>query len=253
MTHRSGKKNYQEPIYKDVVKQLQERGVPDQIVHRGFNGNQDTTIKRTLELRPFPIVIGVPMDELMFSKFFSNFICIDFMSWDMFVTTQDTFVVEGRNYIHDRFLEMTNANYLFMLDSDVLPPPNVIDRLLRHNLPVVGGYYRKKEHFIIKDVKGKEMDYQRPTVYDYKGFNETAQKFDWTARLEAGKGLEEVDGIGAGCLMLRRDVCEKIGKSPFSLLYGGEDLTFCRKITGAGYKIVVDWDLPCGHSGVFFV
>jgi hypothetical protein len=71
--------------------------------------------------------------------------------------------------------------------------------------------------------------------------------------LNPGKGLEVVDGMGAGCWMIRRDVAEKIGESPFSLDFGGEDLTFCKTLNAAGYDVVVDWDIACAHSGVFFV
>lgn len=251
MAHRRNKK-YSNPQYEEVAKQLVGRA-PDAVQHNNFDGNNDTRIKRTLQIRTFPIVIGIPMDELMHSQFLSNLVCLSVMPWDSFITTQNTFVTEARNTIHNGFLENSTAPFLFMLDSDVLPPPDAIERLLAHDLPVVGGFYRKKEKFSVKRLDGSTQVLQRPVVYDYDGFSEEKQKFEFRQRLDAGKGLEKVDGMGAGCWLIRRDVVEKIGKSPFSLAYGGEDLTFCRKITAAGFDIHVDWDVACAHIGSFFV
>jgi hypothetical protein len=241
MTHRSKKKEVVGPEYLDQfptydnVAQAMKGRVPVEVEHSTLETNHETVLHKNLEIRTMPIVIGVPMDELMF------------------ITTSDTFITEARNHIHDGFLERHKAPFLFMVDSDVLPPPDAIERLLAHNLPVVGGVYHKKEKFRVKDKDGNEGIVQRPVVYDYSRFNEETQTFMFHERFKDGVGLEKVDGIGAGCLMLRRDVCEKIGKSPYHLKNGGEDLSFCRKITGCGYDIFVDWDLKCSHIGSFYV
>lgn len=259
MTHRSKKKKVlgadyleQFPTYESVRDEMKGR-VPDEVEHNRLDNSHEVVLHRNLEIRTMPIVIGVPMDELMFSQFFSNIICLSIMPWDSFITTSDTFITEARNHIHDRFLERSKAPFLLMIDSDVLPPPDTIERLLKHNLPVVSGVYHKKEKFPVKDEEGNEGIVQRPVVYDYVRFDEDSQVFKFHNRFKDGTGLEKVDGVGAGCLMLRRDVCEKIGKSPYNLKNGGEDLSFCRKITGCGYDIFVDWDLKCGHIGTFFV
>ena len=248
---------HQKHIYDDakaqIEKKQEENKIPKEVEHDAYNGNLDTTIRRTLEIRPFPIVIGIPMDELMFSQFFSNIICLSIMPWDSFVTTSDTLIENARNTIHNRFLEKSNAPYLLMLDSDVLPPPDTIERLLAHDLPAVGGWYRKKEKYRIKELDGTERIVQRPVVYDYDGFNEKIQKFEYRTRIKPGEGLEKIDGLGAGCWLIKREVLEKVGKSPFSFKFGGEDLDFCRKMKAAGYDIYVDWDVACAHSGVFFV
>lgn len=266
MAHRSHKKKVitedkkvitedyleQFPTYENVKEAMVGR-VPTEVEFSHLENNNETILHKNLEIRTMPIVIGVPMDELMFSQFFSNIICLSIMPWDAFITTSDTFVTEARNHIHDGFLERHKAPFLFMVDSDVLPPPDTIERLLAHNLPVVSGVYHKKEKFHVKDEEGNEGIIQRPVVYDYSRFDEDTQTFKFLSRFKDGTGLEKVDGVGAGCLMIRRDVCEKIGKSPYNLKNGGEDLSFCRKITGCGYDIFVDWDLKCGHIGTFFV
>jgi hypothetical protein len=245
-------KNKKYPHYEDVARELKGK-IPTSVTHSNFDGNTATHMRRTLKIRTTPVTIGIPMDELMFSMFLSNLICLSIMPWDNFVTTQNTLVQDARNSIHDLYLEKSEAPYLFMVDSDVLPPPDAIERLMSHNKPMVGGFYRKKEKFRVKSLGGEVRVVQRPVVYDYNGFNETTKMHVYNERLDEGHGLERVDGMGAGCWLIKREVCEKVGKSPYSFDGGGEDLTFCRKVTTAGYDIFVDWDCPAAHSGVFFV
>ncbi|MFQ5823267.1 MAG: hypothetical protein ACE5JB_04350 [bacterium] len=61
--------------------------------------------------------------------------------------------------------------------------------------------------------------------------------------------LFEMDRVGAGCLMVRRGVFEKIKHPWFSFdEYGiGEDFDFCRKAKAHGFKIFVDLAVMCGH------
>jgi hypothetical protein len=197
--------------YAAVAEKLKGR-VPTDVTHAHYEGGRSTDIRRTLTIRPTPIAIGVPMDELMFSKFFSTFGTLSIMPWDALFTTSSTLVEEARNIIHDLFLEKSTIPYLLMLDSDCLPPPDLIERLLADDKPVVGGWYRKKEKFPIKNLDGSIETIQRPVVYDFSRYDEEKKHYLYNQRLEPGKGLEKVDGMGAGCWMIKREVIEKIGK-----------------------------------------
>lgn len=238
--------------YDDVAKKLEGK-IPDDVTHAEHDGSETNFVRRTLQIRTTPITIGIPQDELMFSKFLSNFICLSIMPWDNFITTSSTLVEQARNIIHDTYLEKSLSPYLFMIDSDVLPPPDIIERLLAHDKPVVGGFYRKKEKFPVKKLDGTMTAIQRPVVYDYSYWDEESKRHMYIQRVEDGKGLEKVDGMGAGCWLIKREVIEEIGKSPFSLAESGEDLSFCRAVYDAGYEVWVDWDSPCAHAGVFWV
>jgi GT2 family glycosyltransferase len=193
------------------------------------------------------------MDELMFSKFFTTYGTLSLMPWDALLTTSSTLVQEARNIINDTFLDKSTVPYLLMLDSDVLPPPDLIERLMADDKPVVGGWYRKKEKFAVKELDGSVKIYQRPVVYDFSRYDAEKGHYFYGQRLEPGKGLERVDAMGAGCWLVKREVIEKIGRSPFSLNESGEDMCFCRAVYKAGYEVWVDWDIPCGHAGVWWV
>lgn len=90
----------------------------------------------------------------------------------------------------------------------------------------------------------------------------------WVTRFPVGK-LIEVDVVGAGCLLIAREVLEKM--PPQSPHYGShwfdwrvdqkslatpdrlplsEDFTFCMACKQLGYKIMVDTAIMCRHVGL---
>lgn len=193
-----------------------------------------------VELRKTPVTWGIPFDEIMFSKFMIYFEKnADRMPWDGFVSSQGTLVHIARNRIHKAFLK-DNKPYLMMLDSDILFPEKIVDKLLAHNLPIVGGWY-----------KNKNIDDLHPTIYDFDHEDEKGV-FVWKHRKTPGTGLERVDGMGAGCWLMRRDVAEALGEEPYNTdsMQGGEDLVLCRKLYELGIPLHVDWSLNCAHVGV---
>lgn len=192
-------------------------------------------------IRAIPICWGIPMDEVMFSKWYVNFLRLSSMPWDSFSTTESTYLPSARNDIHNTYLNDTDAPYLMMLDSDVLPPPNIVDILMSHNKHIVGGWYRNKSLR-----KGPH-----PIVYDF--YQETDKELQWVNRVEPGEGMEKVDGMGAGCWLMSRELAEALGESPYSMEKGTEDLVLCKKIMDLGYEMWVDWDLSCAHMGVSWV
>ena len=236
--------------YENVANAIENK-IPESVTHGYYSGGKLTSIKRELILRTQPISIGLPMDELMFAKFFTNYTGIDWMPWDAIITTESTYLPDARNKIHDLFLDNPYTTHLLMLDSDVLPPPNVISRLLDHDKDLVGGYYRKKEKFPIAGEDGTKRFIQRPVVYDFNSYKDGIPMY--VARMDAGSGLESVDAMGAGCWLMSRKLAESLGRSPYDMNSGGEDMVICKKTKDLGYDIWVDWDMPCAHAGVFYV
>lgn len=188
-----------------------------------------------VRLRTESIYWAFPMDELLFSKWFLNFINLDFMPWDSFGIQLNTYLPDARNFLHEKFLK-SNLNWMVMLDSDVLPPPNFIEKLMSHDKPMVGGWYRKK------------TGNGEPVVYDYV-LNDKGIHW-WRIRKEPGTGLEKVDGAGAGCWLMKKEVAEALGPKPYEMEHGGEDLDLCYKVNQAGFPIYIDWSIACAHAGV---
>jgi len=218
------------------------RGKKERVVSVLTKGH--TQVETTpVTYREHPIAWGIPMDEVLFSKFFQGFIRgAHMMPWDAFLLTECTYLPDARNEIHNAFLTRSNATHLMMLDSDILFPPHTADILLAHDLPVVCGWYRNKHP------KGPP----HPIVYDYAGTVRKDGKHGWTHREEAGTGLEKVGGVGMGCVLMSRDAAITLGSTPYSTQDGGEDLAVCKKLIDAGVDVHVDWNVNCIHLGVGF-
>lgn len=66
------------------------------------------------------------------------------------------------------------------------------------------------------------------------------------------KGLQEVDAVGSGCLVLSRKVLEAV-KEPFvrkwkdGIAVTGLDFYFCEKAKEQGFKIYCHYDYICSH------
>lgn len=190
-----------------------------------------------VRLRTRPVAWAVPTDEVLYARFFTNWLRLRVMPWDDIYTIGSTYLPDARNKLHQFFVEESQCGHLVMLDSDVLPPPDFLERLLAHDKPMVGGWYRKK---------GEPYP---PVVYDFEKTEADGVHW-WRIRPEAGTGLEQVDGAGAGCWLMRRDVAEALGKAPYSMSEGGEDLTLCKRLRDLGIPIFIDWSVACAHVGV---
>ena len=196
-------------------------------------------------VRVTPICWGICFDEIVFARWVKHMMAsVRMMPWDDMVVSSSTYLPDARNLVHKQFLETSKSEYLFMLDSDVLPPPGTIEKLLRHmqrrkDVRMVGGWYKIKQ------------EPYNPVVYHDDGVDDRgiAQYAQYGVN-EVGKGLEKVDAAGAGCWLMHRGVAEAIGKKPYHMAEGGEDLLLCRKVQEAGFDIFIDWDLACAHAGV---
>ncbi len=130
-------------------------------------------------------------------------------------------------YVHhnrDRIVNLAvdnNCTHLMFVDSDMLFGADAINRLIAHNVDIVGARYNKK------------VDGQISTV---------AGEFT---------GLKEVPFVPTGFLLINCDVFKKIGKPYFSFDDGAEseDMYFSQKAIANGYKVYCDADIQIGHLG----
>ncbi|MEX0701189.1 MAG: hypothetical protein WD069_03760 [Planctomycetales bacterium] len=67
------------------------------------------------------------------------------------------------------------------------------------------------------------------------------------------EGLQEVDAVGSGCLVIARRVMEAV-PAPFfrewdaeGLVRMGGDFAFCRRARAAGFHVFAHFDYPCHH------
>jgi predicted O-methyltransferase YrrM len=160
----------------------------------------------------------------------------------------------NREFLAERAIE-AGARYLFMVDDDTVCP-NFTLRYLTYeiekdpNIMVAGGIYGTKEYP------------SRPLVFKRLG---DGSFWHWKMG-----DVFDVEGIGTGCILIKTEVFKnlpkpwffepdeateneaiRVGNSDIPVVRRGgtDDLYFCRKVIGAGFRIVAHGGVLCPHIG----
>jgi len=137
-------------------------------------------------------------------------------------------IANNRNRIVRKMLA-DGADYLLMIDSDTVPMFNPLDYIER-DLDVLGFPY--------------------PT---WRANDENP--IHWFPSPPSDVGLIEVEEVGGGCLLIARRVFEHtMMQGPFldfwdeeGLRAEPEDLSFCRRVREAGFRVWCAMDRPLAH------
>jgi len=180
------------------------------------------------------LAILVPCRESMYSLFTSALVELvkttTISGIDVHVLyNQSTILLAQREKLAQQALEI-KADYALWLDSDMLFPSTTAMRLMRHNKDIVCCNYMKRNQPL------------STVAYPNRG--------DWDnwLPLEYEEKLQEVEGIGMGCVMMKTEILKNINPPYFSFEYKdgewhGEDFYFEKKLRDAGHKIYVDMNL----------
>ena len=178
-------------------------------------------------------------------------------------------VPDGRNEVAARFLDDTDAEWLFFIDTDMGFAPDTVDRLVESadpvERPVMGGLCFAQRRIEARPFHGNRFGII-PTVYDYV---ETADEVGFAPREDyAPDQVIEVSGTGAACLLIHRSALERIRdvhgdvwfdplKHPTGLKGKprtfSEDLSFCVRLAMVGVPLHVDTRVKTVHEkgGIF--
>ncbi len=164
------------------------------------------------------------------------------LSWGMPVDS-------NRNSIAKKFME-TDNEWLLTIDSDIEPPPMVLEELLSHGRKVVGAV-------CWSSMGGEEGGRWESFGIPYPVVMSKNPKGGWNVdrkTVASRERLVECDAGSTACLLLHREVLEAIEPPWFRLQYdedgmcnAGEDFTFFDKVKAKGYGVYVDLTLQCGH------
>jgi len=146
---------------------------------------------------PF-LVIGMLHKEICDTNMIYSALSLDRPGWNTLVLFESGRPYDvARNNIATRALDV-GAEWCFYWDSDMVIPPNTLTRLTSHELMIVGGLYDRRHPEIwpeiFRDAGGGVLDpIPRSQIPEPSALPQ---------------GLMEVDGIGAGCLLVHRRVFE---------------------------------------------
>ena len=146
-----------------------------------------------------------------------------------------TYIHVGREWFLEASLKQ-GATHVLWLDTDMSFPRELAVLLALHEQPIVACNYR---------------------VRQASGLFTASRDGQRVATTEMSAGLEAVEYVGMGALLMRTDVVAGLGRPWFrhglNELGGdvGEDVMFCRGLTNAGHTIYIDHDLSkqVGHIG----
>lgn len=155
-----------------------------------------------------------------------------------YVTAKGRPVDYVRNSIVREFREHIHLTHLFFLDSDVEPPLDVLDRLLKLDAPLAGGCYPLLMANGLRWALSRRDDNG-----EYRLLEELPDESE----------PFEVDAGGAGCLLIRRDIFEFMVWPWFRWIERAdgsqmsEDIYFFQKANKAGFVLKVDPKIICHH------
>jgi len=164
----------------------------------------------------------------------------------------NSLVHRSRSMLADRALEL-DMDYLLFIDADMKFPPDALDRLVAHNVDVVGALCTMRQPPCLPTIGKFTKDEQGNCT----GVS-TILKYPDNA-------LFEVDSIGMAFTLISRRALEAVRKAArtpksgsfrFEELQNGgelpEDSAFCYRAKQAGMKVYCDTGLSILHKGPYF-
>lgn len=150
-------------------------------------------------------------------------------------------IVLSRNMLRQYALE-NGYDYFLSLEQDVIPPTDIIEQLLSCQQPVVTGVYCK-DYTFTKDGKtiGKTV---MPLLYR-RVDDAYVEQLKWKDVEQPAVFPVAVSGLG--CILIHRDVLEKI---PFRFLPEKEvfdDVWFCEDLRQLKITLYVNTAVKCKH------
>jgi len=147
-------------------------------------------------------------------------------------SVQQAYINESRNQLA-RMAIGSHCEYLFMMDDDMMAPPDCLIRLVEYNLDIVGAIYNMRAppyHTL-----GENIDGSSDFIHN---------------------GIMEMAYIPTGCILIKTKIFKKMKPPWFQLEWKGiyktetnpdgllgEDVGFCYKARELGYKVHCDFDL----------
>lgn len=189
------------------------------------------------------ILIAVPTFENITPETFRGIYNIDHCGHDVrfdFVKGYDC--AKARNVIAHGVLE-GGYDYVLMIDSDVIVPPDTLKLFLENPAPICFGVYPHKnttKHQVELFKLGTENYSER---YSYE---------------ELTKPRMKIKGAGFGCAFIHADVFKKLPYPHFQYIsyetghFLSEDLYFCSVARQEGYELWADTRIRCQHLARYF-
>lgn len=192
------------------------------------------------------VFIAVPTFENIAPDTFKSIYGLDRCGhWTVFDFVRGYDCATARNNIA-RQAQREEADFVLMVDSDIVLPSDALANMLEWNEDVVLGWYAHREGKW--DGRTSIVKYGEDLNYLWQA---TADEFNMLR--DKGVNRVQVHGGGMGCALIRTSLFDKLPFPWFDWVnYDsgqvlGEDLFFCERCKAANVPIYADLRVGCGH------
>ena len=153
-------------------------------------------------------------------------------------------IAECMKFIRKYFLE-NDFSHLFCLETDVLAPADIVEKLLARDKDIIGGLYLTE--YNMTHIKKDGTEYSQMEIHPVAEVYSPKMNYLRPMPLEVAKKniLARVATIGLGCTLITKAVLEK---TDFRYEQNwSHDALFCLDAQQNGFEVFVDTSLKCTH------
>lgn len=249
-----------------MVSVMQQVPEHESIVEGVVRGTSDVGAERdAVELSSQPVVaervykvlVGIPLkghtppqsyhDRMLMWKNLGGQEVVDFYEKKnpryvfSFGAVGEMLVPYARERLAEGALEV-GADYLLMIDDDMLAPVDLFYKLVAHDKDIIAplAFTRNPDH---KPVIYETVEGYDPLSTNRYGMTRFVMNYPRNT-------LVECDAVGFGAVLIKTDVLRAM-KKPwfFGMESTGEDITFCLKAKKLGFSVWMDTSVKLGHLG----
>lgn len=155
-------------------------------------------------------------------------------------------IVASRNLLREKTLH-EGYDYFLSLEQDVIPPPQVIENLMGHHKDVVSGVYFKIYDIKVKDWDGIVKDKKAALPLLFKFDDDPTKMHVCYPKDVEGDQFFEIRACGLGCVLIHRNVLEKVKFRYDETKDTFDDMLFCHDALQEGFKLYADTSVKCKH------
>lgn len=213
----------------------------DRALYEGLYGQRSEIRKKLEDIAGLKmshrVMLCVPTAEFARRADFYDYLeVLEKPEGTMKTTAHGASPARNRNIMIKLALE-NNATHCLFIDDDMAFRPDMLKRLLRHDVDIVSGLYLMRNYPHL------------PVMFD-ESFADGKCKFKFLT--PGTKGLVEVVNTGLGACLIKTEVFKKM-PHPWITLgecepdHWSDDIAFFNRARKYGFKIHVDLEVPCGH------
>lgn len=148
-------------------------------------------------------------------------------------------IIASRNILRQKVID-EDCDYLFSLEQDVLPPPDILEKLTKHNKKVITAVY-----FANNMIPGETLYKLIPLVYVLEDEKTLSMRPLNEQELWGKNGLMKVVSAGLGCVLIHRDILKEV---QFRYeLNTFDDRWFFKDLYNKKIPVYADTSIKCKH------